>query len=169
MVLPNQILIAGVGNELLSDDGIGVQAIRALQKEPVAGATAVEVGTAVLHALSFMESAGRVLVIDAALGGAAPGTVYVFEQPEASRAQAASSLHALSLRQAAQILYPDRPLPPITVIGVEPSSLEYGMGLSKPVRDALPRVLSLAREIIARWKSGRAERTPCPTLGESAA
>jgi hydrogenase maturation protease len=146
-----RILIAGLGNELLSDDGVGVHALRELQKQPVPGVTMVDLGTAILHGLPFLEAADRVLVIDAAKGGRPPGTVYLYEATEDTGTEPMTSIHAMGLREAARFLMAGQLAPPITVLGVEPESLGYGMSLSGPVRAALPSVVCLARETVARW------------------
>jgi hydrogenase maturation protease len=148
---PRHILIAGVGNVLLSDDGVGVHAVRELQKNPLPKVTLGEIGTAILHGLHFLEQADRVLVIDAAKGGKPPGTVYLFDATENTEAHSMTSIHAMGLREAARFLTAGRPAPPITVIGVEPETLDYGMDLSGGVQAALPRVLALARETVAGW------------------
>jgi hydrogenase maturation protease len=151
MSLPRHILIAGVGNVLLSDDGVGVHAIRELQKNPMPGVKLAEIGTAILHGLHFLEKADRVLVIDAATGGKPPGTVYLFEATENTEAKSLTSIHSMGLREAARFLAAGRPAPLITVLGVEPETLDYGMDLSCAVQAALPRVLALARETAAGW------------------
>ena len=147
---PATILIAGVGNLLMGDDGIGVHALQELQKDPIPGVTMIEMGTAILHGLSFVETAARVLVIDAARGGQPPGTIYCFEANEAVGLPATSSIHALGLREALRFLSVSPP-PPITVIGVEPRTIGYGMGLSPVVRAALPQVVALARSTVGEW------------------
>jgi hydrogenase maturation protease len=153
------ILIAGVGNLLLSDDGIGVHAVRELQKEPIPGVMMVEIGTAILHGLRFVESAERVLVIDAAKGGQPPGTIYVFDAIENSETKCMTSLHAMGLREAARFLGMGQPSPPVTVLGVEPQTFDYCMSLSEPVQSALPRVRSLAREMVTGWLGNRLRET----------
>ncbi len=153
-----RILVVGVGNELLSDDGVGVHAARELQREPMPGVTVVEIGTAILHGLPFIEEADRVLVIDAAKGGQPPGTMYLFEPRESAWGGTAKSIHALGLWEAARLLLVGK-APPITVLGVEPASFQLGLTLSAPVHAALPRLVSLARETIAQWRGAEeAER-----------
>lgn len=150
-----------MGNVLLSDDGIGVHAVRLLQRQRLPGVTVAEIGTAVLHGLSLVEAASRVLIIDAARGGRPPGTIYQFEAAEGSKHHQSApgaagpmhSLHSLSLLEAFQVLGPRRPLPPVTVIGVEPASLDYGLSLSPVVAAALPQVVALARQTVRRWRS----------------
>jgi hydrogenase maturation protease len=157
----SSILILGVGNALLTDDGVGIHAARALQREPMPGVTVVEIGTAILHGLSFLESASRVLVIDAAQGGQPAGTIYLFDAGDPPALQPGSSLHALGLREAARLLMPKGSVPPITVLGVEPESMDYGTELSGPVRSALPRVVALARKTVAGWAGSHAAPAAC--------
>lgn len=146
-----RLLALGLGNELLSDDGVGIHAIRALQEEPSPGVTAVELGTAILHGLEYLETADRVLVLDAVKGGAPPGTVYFFEAEKGRRPAAFSSVHALGLCEAANLLLRGR-VPPMTVVGVEPARLDYGFELSSPVRRALRDVIWLSRRTLAGWR-----------------
>jgi hydrogenase maturation protease len=157
MPAANNILVLGVGNLLRSDDGVGVHAVQALQQEPWPGVKVVEVGTAILHGLSFLEQTDRALVIDAAKGGGAPGTIYRFAAQEAECAPI-RSIHALGLREAANLLLANRRVPPITILGVEPASLEYGLSLSQPVAAALPHLLALVRQTVGSWMRAEEEQ-----------
>ena len=80
-----RILIAGLGNYLLMDDGVGVHAILEMQQAPPPGAVVAEVGTAVLSALHLLEWADKILAIDAMQAGGAPGTVYAFGVDDVDR------------------------------------------------------------------------------------
>ena len=73
-----RVLIAGLGNLLLRDDGVGVHAVRSMGNDLPPGVLAVEVGTAVLDALHLFEEAEMVIAIDAMKAGGAPGTIYSF-------------------------------------------------------------------------------------------
>ena len=159
------ILVAGLGNLLLSDDGVGVQMVQELARTPWPGVEVLDLGTAVLHALPFLETAERVLVIDAAHGGQPPGTIYLFEADSSSAAQPFSSLHAMGLRAAAAVLNSGRPTPLITVLGIEPASLACGLELTPAVRQALPRALELARATVAGWQQSISPRIPPPRRG----
>jgi hydrogenase maturation protease len=151
------ILVLGLGNLLCSDDGVGVQAVRRLQADPPPGVVLVEAGTAVLHAVHFVERARRVLVIDAMSGGGPPGTLYGIALADTARQDWQSSMHSLGLRHALAALAPDRVPPPIHVLGVEPQNLDYGMELSAPVAAALPRIQELVRAWIAGGTPAMAE------------
>ena len=151
MPVSGNILIAGVGNELLTDDGVGLHAIRELEKAPLPGVTAVAIGTDVLRGLPFLEAAQHVLLIDAARGGEAPGTIYLFDSRDHGSAAPMHSLHSMGLREALRVLSPHCVPPPVAVIGVEPASLDYGMTLSPSVQAALPQVVALARKTVLEW------------------
>lgn len=144
-------MIAGVGNELLSDDGVGVHAIADLEKDPLPGITPIAIGTDILRGLRFVEAAERVLIIDAAHGGQPPGTIYLIDSNNLGLKAPMHSLHSMGLREALRVLSPNCPPPPITIIGVEPSSFDYSFSLSPAVEAALPQVVALARKIVEEW------------------
>jgi hydrogenase maturation protease len=161
-----RILIAGVGNELLTDDGVGVHAIRELEHDLPMGVEAVAIGTDVLRGLPFLESAERVLLIDAAHGGQPPGTIYVFDATDAVATGTMHSLHSMGLREALKRLAPNCVAPPITVMGVEPASLDYGLSLSPLVQAALPQVVALARKTVLTWLCAAALAADAPAQSE---
>lgn len=148
---PPRVLIAGLGNLLLQDDGVGVQAVRLLQQEPPPGVLLAEVGTQVLGALHLLEWADRVLALDALMAGGPPGTIYACRESDVAQEGVQASLHELGLRAALQFL-PQERRPEVFILGLEPESLEMGLELSPPVQAALPRFLELARDNAARLR-----------------
>jgi hydrogenase maturation protease len=149
MNLPaDQILIAGLGNVLLRDDGVGVHAVRALQKIALPGNVIVaEIGTAVLRALHLIEAAQKIIAIDAMHGGGAPGDIYVSRIEDIDTDSAPLSLHQLSLVGAFRLL-PDGRRPEITVLGIEPETIDYGMDLTPSVAAAIPSVVAHALNLV---------------------
>ncbi len=149
-----RILVAGLGNELLADDGVGVHAARMLAADPPGGAVVVEVGTAVLDALHLFAWADRVLAIDAMMAGGPPGTVYRFGPDSVASEGGEVSLHELGLVGALRLL-PAAERPRVTVLGVEPREIAFGLELSPPVAGALGTVAAEARALVDSWR-----RTP---------
>ena len=145
-----QILIAGLGNLLLRDDGVGVHAVRALRSQVRPTVVVAEIGTAILRALHLLEEADKILVIDAMQAGGPPGTIYTGRVEDLEDASASVSMHQLGLTSAFRFLDHHRN-PEILVIGVEPECIEYSMDLSPTVAAALPRVVAEARAVITRW------------------
>lgn len=152
----DRVLVLGLGNWLMSDDGIGVHAVRALAEDPPAGADLVDAGTAVLDALPLVEAADRVLLLDAVTAGGPPGTVCTFDARDATAARPALSLHSLDLPSALACFGRGPGPREIRVLGVEPARIGYGTELSTAVRAALPALTSAARRIIAAWTTGKA-------------
>ena len=104
-----RILIAGLGDILQQDDGVGVHAVRMLQERPIRGnAIAVEIGTAALSAAHLLEWADRMLVIDAINAGGEPGTIYLIAGHEVTAKGRQALRHELSLRVAFQFIPVDR-------------------------------------------------------------
>lgn len=145
-----RILVAGLGNLLLQDDGVGVHAVRALQNGVPRGVRAVEVGTAVLDALHLVEWADRILAIDAMQAGGNPGTIYRFGVEDVAEAAVKTSLHEVDLLAALRFLTSGH-RPEIAVLGVEPEMIDAGLDLSPSVQAALPRLVAAAKDIVTHW------------------
>jgi hydrogenase maturation protease len=146
-----RILIAGLGNLLLRDDGVGVHAVWRFQKSAGNRYRAVEVGCAVLDALHLLEWSEKILLIDAMKAGGPPGTVYwVSSIEELDGGAVPASLHELSIVQALRMISQARS-PEIAIIGIEPEIIDYGLDLSNSVEAALPLVLHTGEKAIEQW------------------
>jgi hydrogenase maturation protease len=156
-----RILIAGLGNLLLQDDGVGVHAVRELQQAPLRGVIVADVGCAVLDALHLLKWAEKIVAIDALQAGNAPGTVYACSAGDVAADGVQASLHELNLLAALKFLPPGAH-PEIVILGVEPGTIDYGLDLSPAVAAALPRVTGEARRLVARWREETTQRQPIP-------
>jgi hydrogenase maturation protease len=146
-----RILIAGLGNSLLMDDGIGVHIVRELRKDFSPGTLAVEVGTAVLDALHLFEWADRILAVDAMQAGGPPGTIYASDICDLEEPVSEASLHELSLLAALRFL-PDQRRPEVVVLGIEPEKIDYGLDLSSTLQALMPRYVQVVNTLTAGWK-----------------
>jgi hydrogenase maturation protease len=153
-----QLTILGLGNELLTDDGVGIHAIRELAQCPPPRAELVEVGTRALDALGLLERSDAVIAIDAVMAEGTPGSVYRFDVQEAQETRGPTSPHSIGIVEALRLL-PESSRPRVTVIGVEPERMDVGMELSPRVREALPRVIELATAVARQLSTAGAERT----------
>jgi hydrogenase maturation protease len=151
---PQRILVAGLGNYLLRDDGIGVHAVRALQRTPPPGVVVAEVGTAVLDALHLLEWAEKVLCLDAMQAGGTPGTLYAFGVDAVAGPGMQVSLHELNLLVALDFL-PRQKKPEILIVGIEPQTIDYGLDLSPALAAALPGLTREVRKIVDGWRNGQ--------------
>jgi hydrogenase maturation protease len=146
-----KILIAGMGNILLKDDGVGVHAVKRFQRDDGPDYRAVEVGCAVFDALHLFDWAERILLIDAMQAGRPPGTVYrVDSLKDMDMGTMPASLHEFSVIQALEMIQKD-PMPAVAIIGIEPESIDFGLELSDAVEASLTLVLNAGREIVRKW------------------
>lgn len=131
-------LILGLGNLLLSDEGVGVHAARALaERDLPPGVSVVEAGTAFLDVLPEIENADRILLIDAMEGGGAPGSVYRMPFDQCRHPEMLASLHGFDMSRVLYMAGNKRD-PEVTVFGVEPAKIEWGMEVSPAVARTLP-------------------------------
>jgi len=151
--MDKNIVIMGIGNWLLSDDGVGVHAAQSLAQDPPPGALVVDAGTDALSALSFLADASRVLLIDAVRSDSEPGTIRRFTERDLSQPSSIHTSHTVHILASRHLLPPGAAWPEFHILGVEPASLTYGMELSPAVANALPHVTRLSREIVSAWTS----------------
>jgi hydrogenase maturation protease len=138
-------LVLGIGNLLLCDEGVGVHAVRALQREDLPpDITVLEVGTAVLDALPEIERADHIIIIDAMKADHAPGTVYRVPMGDCVTPEYTASLHGFDLPRV-MFLAGRTAQADVIVIGVEPARIEWGTELSKVIRDTIPAVIRAVR------------------------
>ncbi len=138
-------LVVGLGNVLLQDDGVGVHAVRELRKVLPRRILAVDVGTAVLDALHLFEWADRIIGIDAMQAGGPPGSIYTFGVDDVEDQGVRASLHEMGL--IASLRFMKGPRPPISMLAVEPETMDFGLELSEPVRAALPELVAAAKRM----------------------
>lgn len=140
------VLILGIGNLLLSDEGVGVHAVRCLaQRELPPGVDILDGGTSGADLVDHLDGRAKVVVIDAASGDGPPGTVYRCQARDLMEQAESLSLHEFglldSLRMAEQLgCAPQR----VIVLGVQPATMEPGLELSPEVVAALPGIIKLA-------------------------
>lgn len=151
-----RVLVLGLGNSLLSDDGVGVQAITQLRLEPAdVPVELVDGGTLNFTLLQYLEDAPAMIVIDAANLDARPGTVRVYEGAEMDRIVAGArrnSVHEAGLADLMGMARLKDCLPERrALITVQPERIDWGESLSASVQRALPGICARARLLAARW------------------
>lgn len=158
---PAPLLVLGLGNELFSDEGLGVVASRSFADRGLDGVDVVDGGTLGIGLVPTIEGRQGLLVLDAVVAdGASPGDILVFEgeQVRASR-QLLFSAHQIGIVEAlaaADLLGrgPSR----IAAVGMVPFSLETGYGVTPQAAERMPALISAAEAILADWGVG--ELTP---------
>ena len=142
------VVILGLGNLLMTDDGVGIHAVRALNADPPPDTIVREVGTRVFDALAVLLAGARVIAIDAIDAAQPPGSVMQFELNHDEPPEAPPSLHDFDLPALVRSLPPAR-RPRVIVVGVQPALVAPGLELSRTVAASLPALLRAVRELAA--------------------
>lgn len=145
-------VILGVGNELMTDDGVGVEAARRLQAEDLGPDVEVVLGgIGGLNLIFELEQCRRALILDAAHMGLPPGSVRVVEREELEdRIQPLISLHQLALHDVLDLAELAGVTAEVTLVAVEPEEVLPGIGLTQTVEAALPEMIRLVKELLAQ-------------------
>jgi hydrogenase maturation protease len=153
-VATERVVLLGLGNVLLGDDGIGVVALQRLAAEAgeTPGVEYVDGGTLGMALLDYFEPDATLILIDAVRTDAAPGTVVVLEGEDVARAASARlSPHQVGvadLLDAAELL--GRTPRRLVLVGVVPQSISLSIDRTPVVQSALPALLEAVRAEVAR-------------------
>jgi hydrogenase maturation protease len=149
----SRVLVLGVGNTIMGDDGIGVWAVQALADayDIPANVRIVDGGVAGLRLLDEIGEATFLLIVDAAKWGGAPGSIYRLERKAFPTRQGPFfSAHEIGVAELLSVLDFTGKLPQTRVIGVEPLDTEtIGLELTEPLQAALPGVVAAIVEELA--------------------
>lgn len=143
-----RVLVLGVGNLLLRDEGFGVRVIQAMEERRVAlppDVTLLDGGTAGFALMNPVAEAEKVVVVDVVRGGSPPGTMYRFDTKETEvKRMPMDSLHQVDFYQVLEALerLGERP-EQVVVIGVEPKVIDVGLELSPEVAAKIDRAIEL--------------------------
>ncbi len=138
------ILVLGVGNILLTDEGIGVRTVETLLQnyEFSADIEVIDGGTAGMELLALIANKDHVILIDAVNTGAAAGTVVTLEEDEVPALfRDRISPHQLGISDLLGVMALTGETPKhFTLFGVVPFSMETGVGLTEamvPIKEVL--------------------------------
>ena len=144
------ILILGIGNILLGDEGVGVHVIRELEKQHRPEHVAVlDGGTGGFHLLSIFQEYKKMILIDATLDGNKPGTVNLLKPKYSKDFPKTLSSHDIGLKdliESSALLgfMPEIALITVSITDDQPIKME----LSEEVRKSIPEVIVLITKLL---------------------
>ncbi len=150
-------LILGIGNSLLSDEGIGIHVLNALQdKHPdIDGIEYLDGGTLSFSLAGWIEEADRLIVIDAANFHQAPGTIRCLhnEEMDIFLGLPRRSVHEVSLLDLLDIARLTECLPePRVLIGIQAEKVDWGEFPGPAVAAAIPKAIDEIEKILGGWQ-----------------
>lgn len=154
--LGRRILVAGIGNVFLGDDGFGVALAERLAARELPGdVDVVDYGIRGMDLAYALSGYDVALLLDATPRGEAPGTLYVIEPELDEESAALPEAHAMDpVKVLALAATLGEPLPRVLVVGCEPltrmdpDAEEIVAGLSEPVRAALDEAVRLVETLL---------------------
>ncbi len=156
--MTGKLLIAGVGNIFLGDDGFGVEVARRLAAQELPGwANVVDYGIRGMHlAYDLANGYQSMILVDATARGGAPGTIYVIEPDLAALPEADADTNPLFNAHGMQpdVVFGmlgmlDAGARHVLVVGCEPATVDYGIGLSEPVAAAVDEAVRVILGLVA--------------------
>jgi hydrogenase maturation protease len=151
-----QVLVAGIGNIFLGDDGFGSEVVRHLQAadQPLqTDVRLVDYGIRGVHlCYDLLDGYAALILIDALPANARPGevTVLAVGADDLASSDAGYDPHGMNpLAVLAGLPGLGGTLPPTYVVGAQPMELGEGIGLSEPLRRAVPVAGAAVRELLA--------------------
>ena len=155
-----RVLVIGLGNILLKDEGIGVHIARQLEKQGLpSNVEVIDGGTSGLDVLLSQEGSYKFVVVDAIRAGKKPGTIYkgrfkageknkltqIFGQDKESKI----SLHQVGLLEALTAAEKMNCAPEeVIIIGAEPGEVDCGLELTQPMKRRVPEIIEKVLEEI---------------------
>jgi hydrogenase maturation protease len=145
-----KVLILGVGNYLMGDEGVGIHAARRLEADSFPpGVDVVDGGTGGFHLLSYLQDYPTLVMIDACMDGRDPGTISLIRPRFANDFPRSLSAHDIGLRDLIEAAALLGPLPDILLLTVSIAGIQaMSTDLSPPVAAALPPLIHQVRRIL---------------------
>lgn len=151
-----EVLVAGIGNLFLGDDGFGPEVVRHLQspgQPPLpADVRLVDYGIRGVHlCYDLLEGYPAVILVDALPGDGRPGDVAVLavSLDDLGSADGGYDPHGMNpVAVLAGLPALGGTLPPTYVVGAQPMDLSEGIGLSQPLRRAVPIAAAAVRDLL---------------------
>ncbi len=148
----NKVLVLGIGNYLMGDEGVGVHAIHALSKAELSGnVDLIDGGTGSFDLMPILAKYPVAIFIDATMDGAEPGTIRTLYPKFAADFPKVLSAHDVGLKDMIDALEFKGELPKIILVTVAitemiPMSIE----LTPKVKESMPKLVEVVKDVISK-------------------
>ena len=150
-----KLLVLGVGNILMMDEGAGVHAIHKFWKEKEnydeTLVDFIDGGTFTQDIFYLFEEYEQVLVLDIVRAGHEPGTIYSLDEDDlVKNEKQVLSLHDVDLLDSLDMARMRGHMPKLKVVGIEPDKIDWGTEMTPVLVKALPSFMNVARKHIEK-------------------
>ena len=146
------LLVLGVGNILMMDEGIGVHAVHELIKEkekwPEYQVDFIDGGTFTQDIFYLFMEFEKILVLDIVMAGNPPGTIYRLSEADLRHNQKQTlSLHDIDLLDSLSMAeLASGKKANLQILGIEPEKVDWGTTLTPTLKEKFPYYVTLARQ-----------------------
>jgi hydrogenase maturation protease len=154
-----KLLVLGVGNIIMMDEGIGVHAIYEFLKEKDQYdenlVDFIDGGTFTQDIFYLFEGYEKLLVLDVVRAGKVPGTIYSLDEADlVQNEKQALSLHDVDLLDSLKMAEMRGHRPILKIVGIEPEKIDWGIEMTPTLVNAFPSFVNIARKHIKELLSG---------------
>jgi hydrogenase maturation protease len=146
-----KVLVAGIGNIFLGDDGFGVEVVKHVDPNSLPeGTTVADFGIRGVHlAFELLDGYDSLVLVDAMPLGEPPGTVVIFEPDIESIDPTSADAHSMNPAVVLGLLAGmGGELPRVVVVGCQPLTIAEGIGLSEPVSAAVAPAVETIHQVL---------------------
>lgn len=149
----NSILVLGIGNYLMGDEGVGVHIVHEMGKMQLPNYIDVlDGGTGGFFLMNVFDVYGTVIFVDATMDGKPAGSITALKPKFAADFPTALSVHDVGLKDMIEALYlqdklPDLHIITISVIGIQPMTIEMTKNVEASIPLAIEQILTLAEKL----------------------
>lgn len=159
------VTVFGLGNILMGDDGLGSYVIKVLESRYTfpPDVQVLDAGTPGLELSTILEDSGALIIVDTVRADGDAGTVKTYRREEILKHPPAQRItpHDPGLKETLLVLELQGETPPeVYVVGVVPGNVEYGVGLTDSVREAVPGAITRIVEELDRLGHTATPRDP---------
>ena len=146
-----EILVLGIGNLILNDEGIGIHVVKEMINKKILSnqVDCMDGATGGYLLINIMSLYKHVIIVDATLDNSAPGTIKTLNPTYPADFPQMLSAHEFGLKQMIDALYFIEQLPEVHLITISVKNYQQvGMKLSKNVKESIPKVISEVEKIV---------------------
>jgi hydrogenase maturation protease len=147
---PNNILILGIGNILMNDEGVGIHVVTRLEEEGgLPGADLMDGGTGGFHLLGYIQSYKTLIIVDASLDDYPAGHIRLLKPRYAKDFPKQLSAHEIGLKDMLDAAGLLGDMPEIHLVAISVKEFQdMGMELSAEVEAAIPESIKCLRDLV---------------------
>jgi hydrogenase maturation protease len=151
---PKSILVLGIGNILMNDEGVGIHVVSRLEKEGYDSADLMDGGTGGFHLLGFIQSYKTVIIVDAALDDFDAGHIRVLYPKYAKDFPKQLSAHEIGLKDLIDAAFMLGNMPEIHLVAISIKDFQdMGMELTSEIEAAIPEAMIQVKELVKKLQN----------------